>query len=132
MFTFILLRGKDFAIPEPAAVAIIGLFFGLVSGLFYYQHYLKSWFWAISLAGGIALASVFHMIFARMPTSDDTAAIEQTIASFAIPLALTLLLNHGLYLMKLRKRKQRENRKRHSKFFDSVKATDALRKHPTA
>jgi hypothetical protein len=102
-----------------------------VSGLFYYQHYLKTWFWAVSLVGGILLATAFHMIFARMPTSDDTAAIEQTIASFAIPLALTLLLNHGLYLMKLRKRKQRENRKRHSKFFESVNPKDALRKHPT-
>ena len=131
MNAFILLRGKDFSIPEPAAVAIIGLFFGLVAGLFYYQHYLKTWYWGISLAGGIVLATIFNLIFARIPTSDDTAAIEQTIASFAIPLALTLLLNHGLYILKRRKRKQRLHRKRHSKFFDSVNATDALRKHST-
>jgi hypothetical protein len=131
VLTFILLRGKDFAIPEGAAVAIIGLFFGLVAGLFYYQHYVKTWYWGISLAGGIVLATVFNMIFARISTNDDTAAIEQTIASFAIPLALTLLLNHGLYLLKRRKRKQHRNRKRHSKFFDSVSAGEALRKHST-
>jgi O-antigen/teichoic acid export membrane protein len=131
VFAYILLRGKDFAIPEPAAVAVIGLFFGLVAGLFYYQHYLKTWYWAISLAGGIALASIFRVIFERIPTADDTAAIEQTIASFAIPLALTILLNHGLYMLKRRKRKQREHRKRHSKFFDSVNAGEALRKHIT-
>src|SRR4051812_13709359 len=124
MFAYILLRGKDFAIPEPAAVAIIGLFFGLVAGLFYYQHYLKTWYWAISLVGGIGLATVFHIIFERIPTADDTAAIEQTIASFAIPLALTILLNHGLYILKRRKRKQRQRRKRHSKFFDSVSANE--------
>src|ERR1051325_4602305 len=129
MFAYILLRGKDFAIPEPAAVAIIGLFFGLVAGLFYYQHYVKTWFWAISLAGGIVRARISNMIFARIPTTDDTAAIEQTIASFAIPLALTILLNHGLYLLKRRKRKQHRQRKRHSKFFDSVSPAEALRKH---
>lgn len=109
-------------------MAIIGLFFGLVAGLFYYQHYLKPWFWVFSLLGGIGLTSISTMIFARIPAADDTRAIEQTIASFAIPLALTLLLNHGFYIMKLRKRKQREQRKRHSKFFDSVDAAEALRK----
>jgi prolipoprotein diacylglyceryltransferase len=132
MFTYILLRGKDFAIPEPIAVAIIGLFFGLVAGLFYYQHYLKTWFWGISLAGGVALATIFNMIFSKIPASDDSTAIAQSIAAFAIPLALTILLNHTMYLMKLRKRKQRENRKKQSKFFDSVNPTEALRKHPTA
>src|SRR5579871_2797710 len=103
MLAFILLRGKDFSIPEPVSVIVVGLFFGLIAGLFYYQHYLKTWFWILSLVGGVSFTFIFHQIFLHAVIDDDTVSIERTVAAFAIPLALTLLLNHGLYILKLKK-----------------------------
>ncbi|MDP4200057.1 MAG: hypothetical protein Q8922_06430 [Bacteroidota bacterium] len=128
MIAFILLKGKDFVIPDGISVGIIGMFFGLIMGLFYYQHYLKPWFWAISLVAGALFTSFFHWVFLRRPSSDDSTSLVLTIASFIVPFALTLALNQTLYVLKVRKRKQRSGRKRHSSFFDTVNAADALKR----
>ncbi|HWF44728.1 MAG TPA: hypothetical protein VG537_08800 [Candidatus Kapabacteria bacterium] len=123
MFAYLLLRGKEFSLPDGISTAIIGLFFGLLCGLFYYEHYYKSYYWAFSLAGGLILTYLSHWIFSRSLASDnDTASIESTLLSFALPFLLTLGLNHGLYLIKRNKRKRRLKRKEHSRFFDTVDA----------
>jgi hypothetical protein len=126
MIGFVLLRGKEFSIPDGVSTAIIGLFFGLVCGLFYYQHYYKPWFWVISLAGGLILTDISNWVFMHNGLADDDSAIRLTIASFAIPFVLTLALNHGLYLIKIKKRKTRSRRKLHSHFFDTVNPAEAL------
>ncbi len=127
MIAYILLKGKDFAIPDAISVGIIGLFFGLLTGLFYYQHYIKPWFWVITLAGGALLTAFFHWIILRGSAGDDTTSVVLAVASFIVPFLLTLALNHGLYLLKRRKRRQRSNRKRHSKLFDTLNPSDALK-----
>jgi NhaP-type Na+/H+ or K+/H+ antiporter len=123
MLAYLLLRGKEFSVPDDVSTAIIGLFFGLLCGLFYYEHYYRQYYWAFSLGGGLILTYVSHWIFSRGLHSDnDTASIESTLLSFAVPFVLTLALNHGLYLVKRNKRKRRLKRKEHSRFFDTVDA----------
>src|SRR5438105_5066656 len=106
MFGYILLHGKDFSIPDGLSTAIIGLFFGLVCGLFYYQRYYRNYFWAISLAGGLLFTYLFHILLTRQANSDDTSSLELTLASFIIPFLLTLGLNHLMSVMKSVKRKR--------------------------
>ena len=112
MFAFILLRGKEFSLPDGVSAAIIGLFFGLICGLFYYQHYAKPYFWAFSLGGGLILTLISNTLFTRLRGDDNYIGVGSTIASFAIPFLLTLALNHGLHLVKrksrVRKRAQRK------------------------
>ena len=121
MLGLILLRGKEFTIPDDASTAIIGLFFGLVCGLFYYQHYYKQYYWAISLGGGLVLTYVSHWIFSRsVSASDDASSLPYTLVSVILPFLLTLALNHGLYLFKRHKRKRRQKRKPYSNFFDTI------------
>jgi hypothetical protein len=127
MIAFILLRGKDFSIPDDVSTAIIGLFFGLVCGLFYYHHYLKPWYWWVSLAGGLVFTYIVNLAIRHL-TSLDPTSVEAILSSFIIPFVLTLLLNHALYLLKGRKRKQRRLRKSHSHFFDSVDSQEVFTK----
>ncbi len=122
MTAFILLSvGKAFSIPDGASAAIIGLFFGLICGLFYYQHYLKPYFWGFSLGGGLILTIISNAAFAKLRNADDAAGIGFTIASFAIPFLLTLALNHGLHLIKRSKRRRRKVvRHEHPHFFNAL------------
>ncbi len=122
---FLLLRGKEFSLPDDVSSGIIGLFFGLLCGLFFYQHYYKPYFWAISLAGGLFFTLISHDLFQRMLTDDDTRSIWLTITSFALPFLLTLVLNYGLYYIKHTKRQKRMKRRRHSQFFDTLDTIDA-------
>lgn len=126
MIAFILLRGRQFTMPDGVSAAIIGLFFGLICGLFYYQHYLKPWFWAFSLGGGLILTIVSNAAFATLRNEDDAAGIGFTIASFAIPFILTLALNHGLHLIKRSKRKRRKVYRQHDQFFKMVEDSESL------
>ena len=126
MLGYILLRGKDFSLPDGVSTAIIGLFFGLVCGLFYYQRYYRPYYWSFSLAGGFAFTFLCHEIFLRNVTSDDGRALQMTLVSFALPFLLTLALNHTMSLMKSRKRRQHSNRKTHSSFFDTTNAGEIL------
>jgi hypothetical protein len=120
MIAFILLRGKEFSMPDGVSAAIIGIFFGLICGLFYYQHYYKPWFWAFSLSGGLILTILSNAAFAKLRNEDDVAGIGFTIASFAIPFILTLALNHGLHHIKRSKRKRRKVHREHAQFFKMV------------
>lgn len=130
MIAIILLRvGKDFSIPDGVSAAIIGLFFGLVCGLFYYQHYYKPYFWAFSLLGGLLLTIISNAVFARFRAEDDVLGLGMTIASFAIPFVLTLVLNHGMYLMKRRKRKRRKIRREHPQFFHTLEVSETRSEH---
>jgi O-antigen/teichoic acid export membrane protein len=131
MIAFLLLRGKEFSLPDDVSAAIIGLFFGLICGLFYYQHYQKPYFWAFSLAGGLVFTLLSHAIFLKEFTVDDASGIQLTIASFAIPFALTLALNHGLYYLKRNKRKRRPRRRETDSFFEMPASSDALRANET-
>ena len=130
MIGFILLKGS-LAIPDGMSTAIIGLFFGMICGLFYYQHYYKTYFWFISLGGGLILTFISQFFFMRQHPSDDASSLRLTVAEFAIPFVLTLLLNHGLYLIKITKRKKRRrqrpeshSRTANSRFFDSPDGID--------
>ena len=115
----ILLYSKQtFSMPDSVSTGIIGLFFGLLCGLFYYQHYLKPWYWGISLAGGLILTEVFHSLFLGTFTLDDSSAMRLTIASFAVPFLLTLGLNHWLYHLKKKKQRRRRVRRTDTHFFD--------------
>ncbi|HEY3874666.1 MAG TPA: hypothetical protein VGM92_04265 [Candidatus Kapabacteria bacterium] len=118
MIAFLLLRGKEFSLPDGVSTGLIGLFFGVLCGLFYYQHYLKPYFWIFSLAGGLIFTEICHQIFLGQFTANDTSAMRLTIASFAVPFILTLALNHGLYYLKRKKRRRRRIRKTDSNFFD--------------
>ena len=114
MDSYILLRGKEFSLPDDVSTAIVGIFFGLVCGLFYYQHYYRNYFWWISLAGGLVLTYVSQKLLDRPGTETDVAG---TISSFVIPFVLTLALNQALYFVKRSKRKKHRHRKTHSDFF---------------
>jgi len=127
MIAFILLRGRQFSMPDGVSAAIIGLFFGLICGLFYYQHYLKPWFWAFSLGGGLILTILSNGIFAKLRNEDDMAGIAFTIASFAIPFLLTLAINHWLHLIKRSKRKRRKIHREHAQFFQMVEDGESAR-----
>ena len=123
---FILLKGKELAVPDGVSTAIIGLFFGLICGLFYYQHYYKNYFWFISLGGGLILTYISQYVFMHRFTADDVNSLRLTIIGFAFPFFLTLLLNHGLYMIKKSKRKRRRRqrneghtRAQNTRFFDS-------------
>src|ERR1035437_1571474 len=100
MLGYILLKGKDFSVPDGVSTAIIGLFFGLVCGLFYYQKYYRPYYWAFSLGGGFVFTYISHVLFVRAMGADDDIAIRMTLASFVLPFILTLLLNYGLSLMR--------------------------------
>jgi hypothetical protein len=126
MIAFLLAPGKEFSLPEDVSAAIIGLFFGIICGLFYYQHYYKPYFWAFSLVGGLLLTVISHSFFLKKFTPDDTSAIWLTIASFGVPFLLTLALNQGLYYVKQTKRKKRSKR-RPARFFDTVDANAVVR-----
>ena len=126
MTAFTLLAAKEFSLPDGVSAAIIGLFFGLICGLFYYQHYYKSYFWAFSLGGGLILTIISNAIFARLRTADNTIGLTSTIASFLIPFALTMALNHGLQFVKRSKRKRKKISKEHPSFFESGSQGDPL------
>ncbi|HET6401751.1 MAG TPA: hypothetical protein VFH95_10165 [Candidatus Kapabacteria bacterium] len=126
MIAFILLRGRQFSLPDSVSAAIIGLFFGLICGLFYYQHYLKPWFWVFSLGGGLILTIISNAAFARLRAEDNALGLGTTIASFAIPFVLTLALNHGLHLIKRKKRTKRKVLREHAQFFDMVEDGEPL------
>jgi|GEM_PF-2534277 hypothetical protein len=127
MLAFIFLRvGKEFSMPDGVSAAIIGLFFGLICGLFYYQHYYKPYFWSFSLGGGLLLTILSNAIFAHLRTEDDAVGLGTTIASFAIPFLLTLALNHWLHLVKRSKRKRRKFRTEHTKFFDMAGTSEIV------
>jgi hypothetical protein len=131
MTAFILLRvGKEFSLPDGISAAIIGLFFGIICGLFYYQHYYKPYFWGFSLGGGLILTILSNAIFARLRNADDAAGIGFTIASFGIPFVLTLALNHALHLVKRSKRRRRKFRPRNSQFFDGFDASETNQPDP--
>ncbi len=108
MIAFLLSTGKTFSLPDGASAAIIGLFFGLICGLFYYQHYAKPYFWAFSLGGGLILTAISNILFTHLRAIDSYVGIGWTIASFAIPFLLTLGLNHGLHLIKRKSRTRRK------------------------
>lgn len=120
MIAYILLRGKEFAIPDSVSTAVIGLFFGLVCGLFFYQRYHRNYFWIISLAGGLIFTYGFHLFFVWQIGMDDTSSLTITLASFVIPFILTLALNYLLSLMKSRKRKKHSKQKIYSSIFDTA------------
>ena len=128
MIAFIFLSpGKEFSLPEDVSAAIIGLFFGLIGGLFYYQHYYKPYFWVFSLAGGVFLTVISHSFFLKKFTTDDVSAIWLTIASFGIPFILTMALNQGLYYIKQNRRKKRSKLRRPARFFDTTDAEAVVR-----
>jgi hypothetical protein len=132
VIAFILLApGKAFSLPDDVSAAIIGLFFGLVCGLFYYQHYYKPYFWGFSLVGGVFLTVVSHSFFLKKSSTDDLSAILLTIASFGIPFLLTMALNQGLYYFKKSKRKKRSKQRRPARFFDTADADAAVRSPKT-
>ncbi|HZK76593.1 MAG TPA: hypothetical protein VFD13_06765, partial [Candidatus Kapabacteria bacterium] len=89
-----------------------------------YQHYLKPYFWAFSLGGGLILTILSNAAFSSFRAEDDALGLGTTIASFAIPFILTLALNHGLYLMKRRKRRRRKTRREHPQFFNTLEANE--------
>ncbi len=120
MIAFLMLTGKSFSLPDDVSAGIIGLFFGLICGLFYYQHYYKPYFWGFSLGGGLILTLVCHSIFLHGYTLNDVGSIWLTIAAFGVPFALTLALNQGLYYIKQTKRKKRSKLRRPARFFDST------------
>ncbi len=120
MVAYLFLVGKEFSLPEDVSVAIIGVFFGLIGGLFYYQHYYKPYFWGISLVGGLLLTVLSHSFFIKKYTTNDNSNIWLTIASFGIPFILTIALNQGLYYFKQTKRKQRSKQRRPARFFDTT------------
>ena len=130
MIGFILLRGKDFAIPDGVSTGIIGLFFGLVCGLFFYQRYYRSYYWFISLIGGLSLTYLFNALLLSGVSADEARALRLTIASFVIPFALTLALNYGLSRVKRRKRTKHNKRKMHSDFFNGVNGNEILKTEP--
>lgn len=74
---------------------------------------------------------LFHSVFLGRFTVDDTSAIFLTIASFAVPFALTLALNYGLYYMKHRKRKLKLRRREDTHFFDLTDSNDVLQPNKT-
>jgi hypothetical protein len=122
MVAYLFLVGKEFSLPEDVSVAIIGLFFGLICGLFYYQHYYKPYFWGISLLGGLIMTVISRSYFLKKYTTNDFSNILLTIASFGIPFILTMLLNQGLYYIKQTKRKQRSKQRRPARFFDTTES----------
>jgi hypothetical protein len=124
MVAYLFLVGKEFSLPEDVSVGIIGLFFGLIGGLFYYQHYYKPYFWGISLAGGLILTIEFHSFFQKRYGTNDVSNIWLTIAAFGIPFILTMALNQGLYYIKETKRKKRSKQRRPARFFDMVNPDD--------
>jgi hypothetical protein len=117
MIGYILLRGKDFTLPDEVSTAIVGIFFGLVCGLFYYQHYYRNYFWWISIAGGLVLTFISQKLLDRPGTE---TSVLGTIASFVVPFLLTLALNHALYYVKRSKRKKHRRQKKHSDFFRAI------------
>ena len=127
MIGYILLRGKDFTLPDEVSTAIVGVFFGLVCGLFYYQHYYRNYYWWFSIIGGLILTFISQKVIDRPGTSDD-ASIERTIASFLVPFVLTLLLNQALYFVKHSKRKKRRHKKTHSDLFNTTNSPLPIRK----
>ena len=121
MIAFIFLApGKAFSLPDDVSAGMIGLFFGLICGLFYYQHYYKPYFWVFSLVGGVFLTVISHSFFLKKFTTDDVSAIWLTIASFGIPFILTMALNQGLYYIKQNRRKKRSKLRRPARFFDTT------------
>jgi hypothetical protein len=117
MIAYILLRGKDFSLPDDVSTAIVGIFFGLVCGLFYYQHYYRNYYWWFSLGGGLILTYLSQKVLDKPGTESDPA---RTVASFVVPFVLTLLLNQALYFVKHSKRKKRRHKKTHSDFFSTI------------
>jgi hypothetical protein len=139
MTGFILLKGTGVAVPDSASTAIIGLFFGMICGLFYYQHYYKTYYWFISLGGGLILTYISQLFFARMMTNDDASSLRITIAEFAVPFLMTLVLNHGLYLIKKNKTKKRKHqhderrlRALNFRFFDSPDSIESAKANQAA
>jgi hypothetical protein len=127
MIAFILLKGKEFAIPDGVSTAVIGLFFGLVCGLFYYQRYHRNYYWVLSLAGGLMFTYLSHVLFLRQVSVDDASSLRMTLASFAFPFLMTLALNHALSLMKGHKHRKHAKQKTHSSFFDTADPGGILR-----
>jgi hypothetical protein len=126
MIAFILLKAMAVSLPDDVSSAIIGLFFGLICGLFYYQHYYKPYFWVFSLLGGLFFTMASHALFLRRFNVNETASIWLVIASFLVPFALTLALNQGLYRIKHNRRKRRMKLRRPTHFFEAIEPADSV------
>ncbi len=122
---YILLRGKDFTIPDEVATGIVGVFFGVVIALFYYQGYRRTYYWWYSIGSGFLLATMSKSILQAIP-GIDTGSLWFVLATFVLPFLGVLAVNHYLYILKQRHSKRRKRRKQHSSFFDTAESTHAV------
>ena len=123
---YILLKGKEFTIPDEVAYGIIGTFFGIIVGLFYYQSYRRTYYWWYSIGTSFGLAMLSKALLPRIP-GFDANSIWSVPIMFLLPFLGTLGVNQYLYFRKNQLRKKRRKRKQHSSFFDTPESTTAVR-----
>jgi uncharacterized membrane protein YfcA len=128
---YILLRGKEFELPETLSLAIIGLFLGIVFGLFYYHHYRKSIYWMGSMLTGMIGAIVGERVVRSLPRADMNG-IQYVLLVFILPTLACFAINHYFYVTKKRyDRRRKKQRHHHSTFFDTATLPSEPRATPT-
>ncbi len=109
-----MLARQSLAIDLPPGFlgVFIGIAFGFVIGLFYYQTYRKPYFWLYSISSSIAAAEIAPLII-RFVLHVDVTSLNGTIIQFGSALVAAILANHMIFRMNKRyKTKLRSSRRR--------------------
>jgi len=117
MKSFFLLRGIEFSLPPEAQGVIIGLFWGLVTGLFFYQSYRRPYFWWYSLLTGVLFATLAPRLLSKIGRI-DSGAVEFVILQVLLPGIACLFLNILL------SRSSKKHKKRKQRKISSMKKID--------
>jgi hypothetical protein len=108
----------DISLPPEAQGVIIGLFWGLVIGLFFYQNYRKSYYWWYSLFTGVLFATLAPRILSKIRRI-DAASVEFVMLQILLPGVACLLLNIYMNLRgkKIQKKKHARRRRKKADIF---------------
>jgi ABC-type Fe3+-siderophore transport system permease subunit len=116
-------------IPTGFLGIFIGLSFGFVIGLFYYQAYRKPYYWFYSIFSSVAAASIMPFILHGL-LKMDPSTLHAIMAQFAAAMVASVLANHLLYLLKKRHKmrlKSSRHRRRYAHSMDLGSGSATIR-----
>jgi len=119
-------------VPNGVIGIFVGLAFGFVIGLFYYQTYRKNYYWMYSIGSGVLTAVISQLVMKHI-FKMDTSTMHATMIQFSLAFVATILMNHSLYMMKKRLRtRTRNSHRRRSDYKKDLTTLSSTRSVPRA
>jgi len=86
----------DFAVPFEVQGIMLGLFLGLIAGLFYYQYYRRHYYWWYTVGAGM-LSAVISLKVLEVVFRIEAGSVVLVVSQFVVPAIATLVVNQYLY-----------------------------------